>query len=70
MAKTLKAGEKVAWETSHGTAHGTVKRKLTRPTQIKGHSVAASTDEPQYLVESQKTGGWAAHKPDALIRRS
>ena len=70
MAKTLKAGDKVAWETSQGTTYGTVKRKLTRPTQIKGHSVAASKDEPQYLVESQKTGAQAAHKPDALTRRS
>jgi len=40
-------------------------KKLTSPTDIKGH-VAASEDNPEYLVESDKTGKEAAHKPDAL----
>jgi len=30
--------------------------------------VRASQDEPQYLVESEKSGGEAVHKPDALKR--
>ena len=66
MTKTLKPGTKVAWETSQGETHGTVMRKLTRPTDIKGHHVAASPDNPEYLVESDKTGAEAAHKPGAL----
>ena len=41
-------------------------RKLTRPMQIKGHKVAASKDNPEYLVESGKTGAKAAHKPGEL----
>ncbi len=64
--KTFKAGDTVEWETSQGTTRGTVKRKLTSPIEIKGHHVAASDDEPQYLVESEKTGAEAAHKPTAL----
>ena len=40
----------------------------TGPTQIKGHKVAASPDDPQYIVKSEN-GGTAAHKPDALRKR-
>ena len=64
--KTFKAGDTVKWEHSQGTTEGKVVRKLTKPTSIKGHKVAASTDNPEYLVESEKTGARAAHKPDAL----
>ncbi|RZA34671.1 MAG: DUF2945 domain-containing protein [Lysobacteraceae bacterium] len=66
MADTFKAGDKVQWQSSQGTVHGTVKKKLTSPTEIKGHHVAASKDNPEYLVESSKTGAQAAHKPKAL----
>ena len=63
-------GDKVSWNTSQGRTHGTVKRKLTSPTDIGSHHVAASKDEPQYLVVSDKTGKEAAHKPDALRKES
>ena len=63
--KSLKAGDKVSWKSHGGTAHGKVVRKLTSETHIKGHKVAASKDEPQYLVETDD-GKQAAHKPDAL----
>ncbi len=64
--KTLKAGDKVKWDHSQGTTTGKVVRKLTSPTKIKGHKVAASRDNPEYLVESSKTGARAAHKPSEL----
>lgn len=66
MAEGFKAGDHVQWETSQGTTTGKVIRKLTSPMEIKGHHVAASEDEPQYLVESEHTGAQAAHKPEAL----
>lgn len=66
MAEELKKGDKVEWQTSKGKTTGKVKKKLTSPTDIKGHHVAASEDNPEYLVESDKTGKEAAHKPDAL----
>ena len=47
------------------TAHGTVEKKVTNDTKIKGHQVRASKDEPQYIVESDN-GGKAAHKAGAL----
>ena len=70
MAKTLKPGDQVEWQTSQGTTRGTVKKKLTAKTKIKSHVVAASKQDPQYLVESKKSGGFAAHKPGALKKRS
>ena len=31
-----------------------------KPTKIKGHNVAASPENPEYLVESEKTGAGGA----------
>jgi hypothetical protein len=66
MSEQLKAGDRVEWNTSQGKTTGRVKRKLTAPTDIKGHHIAASDDDPQYVVVSEKSGEEAAHKPDAL----
>ena len=67
MAKQLRAGAKVSWKSHGGKAEGKVVRKLTSPTQIKGHKVAASKDNPEYLVETDE-GKRAAHKPGALAK--
>ncbi|MDQ1154938.1 DUF2945 domain-containing protein [Brevundimonas sp. SORGH_AS_0993] len=64
--KTFKAGDKVKWDHSQGTTTGTVLKKVTSETQVKGHKVAASKDNPEYIVESAKTGAQAAHKPSEL----
>jgi len=64
--KTFKAGDTVKWDHSQGTTTGKVVKKLTSSTKIKGHKVAASPDNPEYLVESGKTGARAAHKPSEL----
>ncbi len=66
MTDPFKVGDKVHWQSPQGTVHGTVKKKLTSPTEIKGHHVAASAENPEYLVVSDKTGAQAAHKPSAL----
>ena len=65
MAKDLKKGDAVSWESHGGTAHGKVVKKQTSDTKIKGHQVRASTADPQFIVESDK-GGKAAHKAGAL----
>lgn len=64
--KTFKAGDTVKWDHAQGTTTGKVIRKLTRPATIKTHKVAASVENPEYLVESGKTGARAAHKPTEL----
>lgn len=66
MTDEFKKGDKVEWETSQGKTSGRVKKKLTAPTDIKGHHVAASKDNPEFLVESDKTGAEAAHKPESF----
>ncbi|BAY13834.1 hypervirulence associated TUDOR domain-containing protein [Calothrix sp. NIES-2098] len=66
MTEELNKGNKVKWNTAQGETTGEVEKKLTSPTDVKGHHVAASKDNPQYLVKSDKTGKEAAHKPEAL----
>jgi hypothetical protein len=64
--KTIHPGDRVTWSSSEGTIRGTVEKKLTKATTIKGHRVAATPENPEYLVKSAKTGALAAHKPEAL----
>ena len=66
MSEQFKKGDKVEWNSAQGKITGEVNKKLISPTDIKGHHVAASKDNPEYLVESEKTGKQAAHKPDSL----
>ncbi len=68
MAKGFSKGDKVEWNTPQGKTTGTVVEKLTGATDVSGHHVAASKEEPQYLVESEKSGKKAAHKPEALTK--
>lgn len=66
MAQEFKQGETVEWNTPQGKTRGTVREKLTSRTEVGGQTVAASEDDPRYLVESEKSGKKAAHKPNAL----
>jgi hypothetical protein len=65
MTDDFAKGDKVAWNSHGGEAHGKVVRKQTEPTRIKGHQVAASRDDPQFIVETGE-GKRAAHRPEAL----
>jgi hypothetical protein len=66
MSEKLKKGDKVKWETSHGETEGKVVRKQTSETKIKDQTVRATKSDPQFVVESDKTGERAAHKPTAI----
>ena len=68
MARALKTGDRVAWRSSGRGSIGRVERKLTSPGTIKGHEVAASQDNPEFPVRSDKPGKIAAHKPASLRR--
>ena len=59
-------GDHVTWKSHGGEAVGKVVKKITTETEAGGRKVKASKDEPQYLVESEKSGGQAVHKPGAL----
>ena len=69
MAENFKQGDKVEWDSHGGTAVGKVQKKITSETEAGGRKVKASEDEPQYLVKSDKSGGTAVHKPDALRKK-
>lgn len=66
----FKQGDRVKWKSHGGEAVGKVKRKITSDTEAGGRRVSASKEEPQYLVESEKSGGEAVHEPSALKRTS
>lgn len=66
MAQEFKRGDRVEWNTPQGKTQGTVKKKLTSSTQIEGQKINASEENPRYLVESEKSGKEAAHKPGSL----
>ena len=65
MTKTLKSGDRVKWSASGGTAMGKVVKKVTSPMKIKGHKVAASKDNPEYLVETDEGYG-SDDEPDSV----
>jgi Hypervirulence associated proteins TUDOR domain len=68
MADDLKRGDKVSWSSHGGKAEGKVVKKQTTPTKIKSHKVAASKEDPQFIVETDD-GKRAAHKPGSLHKR-
>ena len=68
MVQEFEQGDKVQWNTPQGKTRGTVKKKLTSSTEVGGQKINASEDDPRYLVESEKSGKEAAHKPDALSK--
>jgi hypothetical protein len=72
MARTFAVGDHVEWNSEAGRVRGTIRKKVTAEIQFKGYTVHASKDEPQYLIESDKTEHLAMHKGSALrkLRKS
>lgn len=65
----LKKGDDVTWKTSNGETDGHVVDTVIKPIKIKNNEVKASKDNPKVVVESDKTGAKAAHKPDTLHKK-
>ena len=71
MAKDLKKGDRVAWNTPQGKTTGTVEEKVTGRKRVankgqKGTEVKGSKEDPRYVVKSESSGKKAAHKADSL----
>jgi hypothetical protein len=62
----ISTGDKVSWNTSQGTTHGTAVEKRVKEFTFDGQKFKASEDEPYWIVESEKTGAKAAHKESTL----
>lgn len=66
MAEEFKRGDRVEWNFRGRSVRGTVRRRLTRRTEVGGRMVAASKDDPRYVVRSERTGKETARRPAAL----
>ena len=66
--KHFRVGDRVSWNSEAGRVRGVIRRKITAPMRFKTYTVRASTQTPQYLIESEKTGHLAMHKGAALRR--
>jgi Hypervirulence associated proteins TUDOR domain len=66
MAKEPQIGDRVEWNFGRGKAVGRVERKLTAPTTIGGQKVAASPEDPRYLVRTERSGKEAAKRAETL----
>ena len=69
VSSKFSKGDDVTWNTRNGETEGHVVKTVTEPMKIKNNKVKASKDDPKVLVESDKTGARAAHKPDALHKK-
>jgi Hypervirulence associated proteins TUDOR domain len=66
MTQKFKKGDRVEWDTAGKTTRGVVKEIITEPTDFKNHHFEASKDQPEYLVESEKSGKEAIHRAEEL----
>jgi hypothetical protein len=68
MATEFKRGDRVEWSFRGRTVRGRVRRRLTKRTEIAGRVVAASKDDPRYVVRSDASGKETARRARALRR--
>jgi hypothetical protein len=62
----FRTGDRVSWATSQGRTRGIVIEKKTSDFTFAGQTFRASTDDPAFIVKSEKTDAEAAHKAGAL----
>ena len=68
MSGSFRRGDRVEWNFRGRPVTGKVRRRLTSRTEIAGRPVAASKDDPRYVVRSDKTGKETTRRPSALRR--
>ena len=66
MPGAFRIGDHVSWNSEAGRVSGVIRKKISAPIEFKGYTVHASREEPQYLIESDKTDHLAMHKGPAL----
>ena len=66
MAAEFKRGDRVEWNYRGRRVVGTVQRRLTERTEIAGRVVAASKDDPRYVVRSEKSGKRTTRRAQVL----
>jgi hypothetical protein len=68
MPQEFRRGDRVEWNFRGRKVVGRVRKRLTARTEVAGQIVAASKDDPRYLVRSDRTGKETARRPSALTR--
>lgn len=63
---SISKGDRVHWNTSQGKTTGKAVEKKTKEFTHDGQKFKASSDEPYWIVESEKSGSKAAHKESTL----
>jgi hypothetical protein len=66
MAEELRQGDRVEWSFRGRKVVGRVRRRLTSRTIVNDRVVAASKDDPRYLVVSEKSGKETTRRPQSL----
>lgn len=64
----FKRGDRVEWNFRGRPVQGKVRRRLTARTEIDGRPVAASKEDPRYVVRSEKSGKETVRRAEALRR--
>lgn len=68
MDERFKRGDRVTWNFRGRTVEGVVRRRLTKRTELNGRVVAASKDDPRYVVRSSKSGAETTRRAANLRR--
>jgi hypothetical protein len=68
MSGEFQRGDRVEWSFRGQRVTGRVRRKLTSRAEVGGRPVAASKDDPRYVVRTEKSGRETSRRPGALRR--
>jgi hypothetical protein len=66
MPQELKRGDRVEWNFRGRTVIGTVRRRLISRTVLNDRVVAASKDDPRYVVRTERNGKETTRRAAAL----
>jgi hypothetical protein len=66
MPDELRRGDRVEWSFRGRAVVGRVRRKLIKRTELEGRPVAASRDDPRYVVRSDKSGKETVRRAETL----
>jgi len=70
MKHKFKIGDEVTWNSEVGHVSATIIKVHTADFDYKGYTHHASEKEPQYEIKSSKTDHIAAHKEQALKKKT
>ena len=68
MATTFRIGDHVRWNSEAGWVSGTIIAIHTEDFDYKGYTHHASSGDPQYAIQSDRSSHVAVHKAGALTR--